>query len=129
MSASMSSPALPDPLFIVAETLGNDCSFAEVAQAVVSYDERVRQGNDTKQFALSFLFNQIDGHGMLARGQKTKKVGDFIFHVAPPGEREYCLCHRALLYQCPTPIDERPGVFRRTDSRPSMYVTKVGDDA
>jgi hypothetical protein len=112
----------------LAETLGNDLAFADVAEAVCTFDERVRMGQDTKAFALTYLYREIDGDGMIARGQRTKTAHGYRFHVSPPQEREYCTgCEHSptLLYQCTTPIDERLGVIRRMDSRPSMYVTRV----
>ena len=80
-------------------------------------------------WVLSALYNTV-GKEMAEKGQRTRtdRKAGVRYHLDPPRERQYCGCHHSLLYQCPTPIAERPADIVRIDARPSFYLTALADD-
>jgi hypothetical protein len=81
-----------------------------------------------KVWAISALYETV-GKDMAAKGQRTRtdRKAGVRYHLDPPRERQYCGCHYTLLYQCPTPIAERPPDIVRLDARPSFYITALKD--
>jgi hypothetical protein len=93
-------------------------------EVILEQEEALAEIQQSRRALLNVLFEEI-GKELLAKNKRKKQIGQFVIHVSPPKEREYCLCCCALLHQCVNPTHERPGVFVRADARPSIWVTKA----
>jgi hypothetical protein len=100
----------------------------DIAAGVLDLDERIADIRDRRQIPFAFLWETV-GKPMLAAGKKTQVLDGIRYHVEAPREREYCIgCPDhgpTLLHTCTTPIDERRGVIRKMDARPSFWFRPV----
>lgn len=97
----------------------------DIADGVLDLDEQIALLQSKREMPFAYLWQTI-GKPMFEAGKKSQVLDGIRYHVDAPREREYCLCCASLLYQCKTPLDERPGVFVRLDSRPSFWFRRVG---
>ncbi len=93
-------------------------------EVLMAIDDEIDSLQIRRQIPLSVLWETI-GKPMLEKGQQTKRLDGFIYHVQPPRERLYCGCHASLVYQCPNGPTGLGEPFTRMDSRPSFYVSRI----